>query len=294
MTMPAAFEPFFLPVDGAKPGQRFCIFHPAKGDMVRGAVLYIHPFAEEMNKSRRMVAQQSRALADAGFAVMQIDLLGCGDSSGDFGDASWQDWVDDVVRGAQWLTQRVQAPLWLWGLRAGCLLAAAGSRHLSAPCNFLFWAPTPAGKLQLQQFLRLKAAGDMLGGGAKGVTEGLRQQLSAGTAIEVAGYTISPSLAQGMERSVLEPPLHGQSETGRSPRQVEWFELSSRDDTNLSPAAQKTVDTWHKQGFAVRSHIVNGPAFWQTTEIEDVPALLGATLAALSVQARQVQEIVAA
>ena len=66
-------------------------------------MLYIHPFAEEMNKSRRMAALQSRALAQAGYAVLQIDLLGCGDSSGDFGDATWQSWVSDVVLGCQWL-----------------------------------------------------------------------------------------------------------------------------------------------------------------------------------------------
>jgi len=79
------FEPFFLP---ASRGERFCIFHPAAGAL-RGAVLYLHPFAEEMNKSRRMAALQSRMLAARGIAVLQIDLFGCGDSSGDFGDASW-------------------------------------------------------------------------------------------------------------------------------------------------------------------------------------------------------------
>jgi exosortase A-associated hydrolase 2 len=292
--MPLAFEPFFLPVSGAKPGQRFCIFHPASGDTERGAILYIHPFAEEMNKSRRMAAIQSRALAKAGFAVLQIDLLGCGDSSGDLGDAIWQDWIDDVVRGANWLTERIRAPLWLWGLRAGCLLATEASGHLPAPCNFLFWAPSLAGKLLLQQFLRLKAAGDMLGGGAKGVTERLRQQLASGVAIEVAGYMMAPELCRGMERSVLVPPVDGPSETITSRGQVKWFELSTRDDASLSPVVQKTVDIWRKNGFAVRSHIANGPAFWQTTEIEDAPDLLNATVAAMLIPAPQAQEVVAA
>ncbi len=146
-----------MPADGEGPsGQRFCLFHPAQASQVLGAVLYIHPFAEEMNKSRRMAAMQSRALAKAGFAVLQIDLLGCGDSSGDFGDASWQSWLDDVQRGAKWLAERVQAPLWLWGLRAGCLLAVDAARNISPTPNFIFWAPTPSGKLLLQQFLRLE------------------------------------------------------------------------------------------------------------------------------------------
>ncbi|MCK7493610.1 MAG: alpha/beta hydrolase [Comamonadaceae bacterium] len=76
-----------------------------------------------MNKSRRMAALQSRALAAAGFAVLRVDLLGCGDSAGDFGDATWPRWVDDVVAAARWLRRQhpdaADAPLWLWGLRAG-------------------------------------------------------------------------------------------------------------------------------------------------------------------------------
>jgi hypothetical protein len=51
--MGTGLEVFFLPVE---PGQRFAIFHPAATPKPRGAVLYAHPFAEEMNKSRRMAA----------------------------------------------------------------------------------------------------------------------------------------------------------------------------------------------------------------------------------------------
>src|SRR5665647_3289851 len=122
-----------------------------------------------------MAALQSRALAQAGYAVLQIDLLGCGDSSGDFGDATWQGWVSDVVQGCHWLRSQSnfqcagsgQRPLWLWGLRAGCLLAVEAARQVGEPCNFLFWQPPAAGKPLLQQFLRLKVAADLLGGQAK-------------------------------------------------------------------------------------------------------------------------------
>ena len=48
------------------------MFHAPGGHSVRGSVLYVHPFAEEMNKSRRMVALQSRMLAEKGFAVMHV------------------------------------------------------------------------------------------------------------------------------------------------------------------------------------------------------------------------------
>ena len=278
----APFNPFFLPVPGDIPSQRFCIHHPAQGGTVKGAVLYIHPFAEEMNKSRRMAALQSRALAAAGYTVLQIDLLGCGDSSGDFGDASWQDWIDDVVRGAQWLTERVQAPLWLWGLRVGCLLAVEAARDMSVAPQFVLWAPTPSGKQVLQQFLRLKAAGDLASGKAKIVMDGLRADLAQGRAVEIAGYRLSPALAAGLAESSLEPPV-GQGSKGH----VAWLELSTRADADLSPVASKTLRKWQQTGWpAARGHVVPGPAFWQTTEIEDAPALVAATLAELKATER--------
>ena len=97
-------DAFYLP---ATTGQRFCLFHQPDGRRAwRGAVVYVHPFAEEMNRSRRMAALQARALAAAGFAVLQIDLHGCGDSSGDFGDASWEGWIEDVRLAAAWLRER--------------------------------------------------------------------------------------------------------------------------------------------------------------------------------------------
>jgi exosortase A-associated hydrolase 2 len=278
-------EAFFLPADSTGNGQRFCLFYPAHGDVIHGLVLYIHPFAEEMNKARRMAAHQARALTQAGYAVLQIDLLGCGDSSGDFGDATWQSWVNDVVQGCHWLRSKSntgsdpsdQVPLWLWGLRAGCLLAVEAAERLDSPCNFLFWQPPTAGKPMLQQFLRLKVAGDMLGGQAKGIMEAMRQQLAEGSPVEIAGYALSPGLASGLEQAALTPP----ADAGPNNR-LEWFELSTREDANLGPASVKTIAQWQQTGIAVNSHVVRGPAFWQTTEIEDAPALIAATTAALS------------
>ena len=280
MSVPA--EAFFLPADS---GQRFCLFYPAQAGTIRGQVLYIHPFAEEMNKARRMAALQSRALAAAGFDVLQIDLLGCGDSSGDFGDATWNDWVNDVVHGCRWLRSRSNTPatgqgnvpLWLWGLRAGCLLAVDAASQLGEACSFLFWQPPASGKPLLQQFLRLKVAGDMLSGQSKGVMENMRAQLAQGTPVEVAGYMLSTGLVCGLEQAVLAPPVG----TGGAHR-LEWFELSTREGVGVSPISAKTIAQWQQAGVAVGNHFVRGPAFWQTSEIEDAPALIAATTAALS------------
>jgi uncharacterized protein len=264
-------EVFYLPVGE---GQRFCIYHPPQGLLERGVVLYIHPFAEEMNKSRRMAALQSRVLAEAGFGVLQIDLLGCGDSSGDFGDATWEEWKLDIVYAVAWLREKTSAPLTLWGLRVGCLLVADVAVDLAESPNFLFWQPVLSGRQFWQQFMRLKIVSEVLSGDAKGVIEKLRKQLAVGNAVEVAGYIVSPILAEGLAKVELDSP-------GRSIGQVIWLETSNREEGELAPVTQKRIERWQGAGFKVNAKVVRSPAFWQTTEIEDAPELIAATMALL-------------
>ncbi|MFH7044196.1 hydrolase 2, exosortase A system-associated [Paucibacter sp. JuS9] len=262
---------FYL--DSPRHGQRFCVHHEADGERPRGRILYLAPFADEMNKARRMAALQARALAKAGFDVLQIDLLGCGDSSGDFGDASWEAWIDDVLHACEWLLARPSnLPLWLWGLRSGCLLAAEAHRRLAVPSHLLFVQPPVSGKPLLQQFLRLKLAGDMLDGSSKGLMARMRADLEQGQALEIAGYTLSAALAQGLETAQLLPPQGARA----SPPQLVWVELVSREDAQFSPVSQQAQQHWRDAGYALSCELVRGAGFWQTAEIEEVPALIEA------------------
>lgn len=264
-------QAFFLP---ANPGQRFCLYYPAQGRQERGGLIYVHPLAEEMNKSRRQAALQAKAFAEAGYSVLQIDLYGCGDSSGDFGDATWEAWSDDLQLACGWLQQRCHAPLWLWGLRAGCLIAAQASRLLAGPVNFLFWQPFTSGEQCLQQFLRLKMAGALVRGETKGFMSTQRQLLERGQSIEIAGYLLSASLARGLGGARLMPPLN-------QPGNLLCFELASDLARGLSPTASTMIEHWQGAGIKSRAVLVEGPAFWQTPEIEWAPQLLAASLKGL-------------
>lgn len=258
---------FFL--DAAGDSQRFCLHHEAQGPLKRGQLLFVHPFAEEMNKSRRMSALMAHALARAGHEVLQIDLHGCGDSSGDFGDATWDGWVDDVLLGCRWLQRQPDpAPLWLCGLRAGCLLAADALCRLDSRADLLLLQPPASGKPLLQQFLRLKLAGDLADGRAKGMMSALRAALARGEAIEIAGYALSATLALGLESATLLPPA-----PARPAVRLVWLELSSRPDAEWTPASLQAQQRWRDAGHGVEAELLRGPAFWQTTEIEEAPAL---------------------
>lgn len=264
-------EVFFLP----RPvGQRLCIYHPPHALPPEAALVYVHPLAEEMNKSRRMAALQSRALAKAGCAVLQIDLLGCGDSTGDLADATWELWIDDILGAARWLRGRCDAPLWLWGLRAGGLLATASLARLDIPAHLLLWQPMLNGRLALQQLLRLKLAAHLSDGTGPEAMREMRSLLAAGQTVDVAGYPLTAALAADLERARLDPP--------RGCATAAWFEVSSRIETPLSPASAQAQAAWRAAGWAIRSHRVTGAAFWQTTEIEDAPNLIDATTAVIA------------
>lgn len=236
--------------------------------------MYVHPLAEEMNCSRGVVARQVRDFAAAGVAVLQIDLHGCGDSSGDFGDATWAGWQADVHLACDTLQKEISAPLCLWGLRAGALLAGqVAAQRPDAPA-LLLWQPAWSGAQLLRHLLRLKLAGAALGGGEGGGTQVLRQQLLAADGLEIAGYRISPTLAAEMESAIWPEEM--------APRRIAGFELAATAEQGLSPVFASRLASWQDAGHGVELRALGCPAFWQTPGVAAAPALGAASLAALT------------
>lgn len=234
-------------------------------------MLYLHPFAEELNCTRRMVAQQARALAQVGYGVLQIDLLGCGDSEGSFADATWEAWLQDGQVALQWLRANASGPLWLWGMRGGALLAAELADTLHEPVHLLLWQPVVSGRQQLQQFLRLHAAGQWLeNGNAK--KDNPAQMLAQGRTVDIAGYILTPALAKGLDTARLQPPATP------TPGRLIWLDLSMHAEPVLTPASETQATTWRQAGWQVEARILTGPAFWQTTGMDEAPELMHATL----------------
>lgn len=279
---PACPQPFFL---AAAPGQRYCVYHAAaRAVQQRGAILYIHPFAEELNKSRRMAAVQARAFAAAGFHVLQLDLHGCGDSDGDFGEARWTTWRADLAAAWCWLSARTDGPSYLWGLRLGALLALDIAGGL-APAGLLLWQPVVDGRTHMKQFLRLQQAARLFGA--------CPPALPADATPEVAGYSIAPELASAIAAA---------SAPQRPPAcPVWWLELApapvsapgSPDpdpatgtaSPPLQPASALTLTRWRAAGAGVHAQVhaqvLSGPAFWHSAEITEAPSLLACSLSLL-------------
>ncbi|MHA4871527.1 hydrolase 2, exosortase A system-associated [Duganella sp. PWIR1] len=305
--------PFFLSADE---GERFCLYYePEPGVPPRGAVLYVPPFAEELNKSRRMVALQARAYAQAGFGVLQIDLYGCGDSSGELSTARWDIWLGDLAHAWQWLAKRNLGPRYLWGLRLGALLALDFATR-ARPDGLILWQPALSGRAHLNQFARLQSAARLFAG-ASAVEQDT----------EIAGYLMEPALSAAINQ------LDAGTLTPRCP--VQWMELSAppapasdgaaeyaaavaanalaADDAHdqaranavalpgdtsvagsastaatvvasatLQPASALLIERWRSDGARIDAYPMHGEPFWSSAEIGIVPELLSATSAALA------------
>jgi exosortase A-associated hydrolase 2 len=238
-------------------------------------LIYVHPFGEEMNKSRRMAALQARAFAAIGLGVLQIDLFGCGDSSGEFGNARWNVWKQDLAIATKWLENRADVPLSLWGLRLGALLALDFAKSSdSAIDRIILWQPVLNGESFLTQFLRLRLANEILALDTEKKkmtgTDTMRAFLKAGNMLEVAGYELAPDLAAAIdslkaaELIVTKSPVH-------------WFEVVGEPGRSMTPAGSKVAEGWKREGVDLQVHLVAGPPFWATQEISESPGLVAST-----------------
>jgi len=263
-------EPFFL--DGPA-GRLFALYHPptSTGE-TRLGVVFVPAFAEEMNQSRRMVALQARVLAGAGIGALVIDLYGTGDSAGDFRDARWETWRDDVSAAIVWLKARGHDRVGLLGVRLGGLLAMeVAASNQGRVERTILWQPVARGERMLTQFLRLRVAASMGGSAAPETTTSLRETFVAGQSVEIAGYEIAPELAAALESADIAVlgPAAGVP--------VAWFEVVAEAGRPVSLASRKVVDDWAGAGVRVVAATVPGDAFWSIQETTLVPELLVAT-----------------
>ena len=262
-------EPFFL----GEPGRRrFCVyFHPDAVVQAPQGLVFVPPFAEEMNKCRRMVSLLARRLATAGCPVLVPDLSGCGESEGEFREARWERWLEEVSEAARWLRDRGAGRIWLWGVRLGACLAAAIARDPAVRIGgLLLWQPVVSGQTHLTQFLRIRLAAD-LGGEGRETTKDLRARLARGETVEVAGYDLSPALASAIDRVRL-------ADSAPPPgTPVRWFEVVGAPGQGVSPASKRVIGRWEESGADVTAAAVPGEPFWATQEITECPALIEAT-----------------
>ncbi len=271
MTLSGAIA-FPLFIDGSA-GRLFAIHvAPARDkDCTGEAVLYLPPFAEEMNRARRMAVVQARVLAARGVGTLIFDPYGTGDSEGDFEKSGWEIWQNDTRSGLAWLHARGYRRCSLLGLRLGACLAldvAAKIPDIDLS-RLVLWQPVQRGEIFLNQFLRIRIAADLRDGAGTGkeTVSALRRRLAQGEILEIAGYGLTPELATAIDAmNIVDLAL-------KCSRPIAWIELAPQAETGLTPASQAAIERLSGAGLDVRAEVVIGPPFWSIEETTLIPEL---------------------
>jgi len=262
--------PFFLPTAH---GEILCTAWLPLNAPVREWLLVVPPFAEELNKSRRMLAMLGRQAAAAGWGVLLVDLAGTGDSWGDFRDARYETWLEDLHGAARWAEQQGGPVTAVAGLRFGALLGMEAAAGLAMVRHLLLWQPVLSGADVLTQFLRLRTAAGLTGGGeARETLESLRTQLANGAAIEVAGYELTPGLYGALQDRRIASLLPDR------PLRIDWFHVARQAGAPVPEAITAAAGGLASRGAAVQTHVLQGDAFWSTAEIAVCDALVALTV----------------
>jgi len=238
----------------------------------RHGVLVCPAFAEEMNRTRRTVRLLMEQAAQAGLAVINVDLAGTGDSAGEFADARWEDWLANLELGRDWLRRQGCTQVSLLGVRAGALLAWQLALAAREPFHrLLLWQPVPTGQAVLTDLLRTRLLAPAADGKREGVAA-LRAQLQGGSAVEAAGYTLSPQLAAALDAARI-----GATPTDRRLR-IAWLEIVADAAADVRPVAVQSVARLVEAGLQAELLRAQDPPFWATTETTTGHASVAASL----------------
>jgi exosortase A-associated hydrolase 2 len=236
-------------------------------------VLVVPPFAEEMNKCRRMVTETALGLAQNGIATVLPDLYGTGDSGGEFDEADWGTWLQDLQTASAWAQGMGHPVTGLLALRLGARLAldALATDRLGSVDTTVLWQPVLDAGRHLNQFLRLRTVASMNGPRQETLKQ-LRESLAAGQEVEVAGYSLSAALAQSLDA---ERPSPGTARAGR----LRCIEVV-REAGDVSAVAKGLVSAARHSGQDAEAVAEVGEPFWTATEIVVNRAVVDRTIAA--------------
>ncbi|HEX9729019.1 MAG TPA: alpha/beta fold hydrolase [Gemmatimonadales bacterium] len=123
------------------------VYHPARTGGTQGqGIVLCYPFGQEYMRAHRAFRQLALLLSKRGFHVFRFDYSATGDSAGESGDATTDQWVEDIETAVDELrdTAAIDA-VSLIGLRLGAALAATAASRLDELDRLVLWDPVVRG-----------------------------------------------------------------------------------------------------------------------------------------------------
>ncbi|MFC1460891.1 alpha/beta fold hydrolase [Verrucomicrobiota bacterium] len=188
---------------GSSRNAPFVAYHKAT-QLPRRAFVFCGPFAEEKNKSQRLLVDLARSLAGNGFVVLRLDYGGTGDSLGEFSEASIQSRKRDILNALEYCREERQASqIGLLGLRLGGTLAAEIADEDPNISWLILLSPVADVPEYFRMTLRSKLIKEML---TDGTVSSRRRNIVShlhDRAIDFEGFPITPQLYSEIEQFTL-------------------------------------------------------------------------------------------
>ena len=186
--------PFYF---GCCQKQLYGCYHAPRAEQSRNCgVVICQPMGHEYIYSHRALRQLATRLADVGFPVLRFDFYGCGDSSGDLGDAYLSQWLQDISAAIAELRSRARLrDICLIGVRLGAALAFMTAAQEYGVQALVLWDPVVSGKayieeIQLLQREALRSRPKSLWRKEYGEEEVIGYPLSAGLSAEISKLSL--------------------------------------------------------------------------------------------------------
>lgn len=269
------FRPEYLDTSS---GRIFVLFViPRQATRPVGGVIALPPFAEEMNKSRHMLAMLGQRLASMGIVFALPDLYGTGDSEGEFSEATWGHWLSNVRATVEAVSDYGITGLNFVALRLGIFLLPdlQGSRFADRS-KVVMWNPVQRGSKMIDQMLRAKVIRERESADEGGTIATLRKEIRGAGGMEVAGYRLTDALVSsvdGLELSKVQMPVNSE---------VEWIDTSPIGTDRVAPAVEVIKSAWSGRIRSLAYSRIVGQQFWMGPEIDLVPDLISRTTAILA------------
>lgn len=153
-------KPFFF---NGSSGQLFGCYHPPYLQPSKDcSVVLCYPMGDEYIRFHRSYLQLARRLSKEGFPVLRFDYFGCGDSDGDCGKGSLDQWKRDIVTAVQEIKKKTNiTKICILGLRLGGSIALLAGNELEGIDGIVLWDPVLSGKQYLKD--KSKSHKEMLG-----------------------------------------------------------------------------------------------------------------------------------
>ena len=215
---------------------------------------------------------QAEDLASNGIVSWSPDLYGTGDSEGEFREATWEKWLQDVEDVLAEIVAQESREVWFIATRLGCALAQHFlDRSGIQISGVILWQPIISGEKYILQLLRIRLIQEKLAGATNATTAGIREKLHSDEILEIGGYEISQELLAKIEQIDME------QRSWSCVRNVYIVEISSDPNSPPTPDLFRAMDNWTSQGYNVHSMKVQGAPFYGASEIVVNYDLIAAT-----------------